>query len=639
MAKIHEILKEYWGFDKFRSPQEEIIQHVLSKKDTLALLPTGGGKSICFQVPALAQEGTCLVVSPLIALMKDQVDNLQKRGISAACVNSTMHPKQIDRLLDNAMQGMYKFLYISPERIHTDIFLARVKQMNISLLAIDEAHCISQWGYDFRPAYLKIVELRALLPQVPCIALTATATKEVVADIHEKLNFSATSTFRKSFARSNLCYVAIEEEHKLAKLLHIIQKVPGTGIVYVRNRKRCKEIALFLDKNEVSADYYHAGLSNEDRERKQSNWIQNKTRIIVCTNAFGMGIDKPDVRLVVHLDLPPDIESYYQEAGRAGRDEHKSYAVLLYHSADASAAMDLLRENEASIEEIKSYYELLCTYLHLAVGSGLNEIFEFMIEDFCQKNGLPIQKVLNAFSILEQQEIVHFIDAIYQPSKLMFTCNNEDLYKLQISHKHYEPLIKLLLRSYGGLFENYVIIKESFLANKLKCQVADVKKAFVLLQEHKYLEYLPENNSSKLQMLQARHSKNNLLLDINFINSRRKLKKIKLEDIIWYASSSHLCRTRMLCNYFDDQLQADCQVCDVCLKKKKFGLATPIYNSISEDIRNLIALKSQSISSIKEALPNYQEQDVVQTIQWMLETKVIVQNEIGKFELVLNKFA
>lgn len=634
MQGIEDILNNYWGYDSFRPPQKEIIEHVLNQKDTLALLPTGGGKSICFQVPALAKEGLCLVISPLIALMKDQVENLVKRNISAASVNSSMHYKQVDNVLNNAMQGLYKFLYISPERIQTDVFLARVKQMNISLIAVDEAHCISQWGYDFRPSYLNIAKLRELLPNIPIIALTATATKEVVEDIQQQLQFKEQKIFKKSFARHNLSYVVYEEENKLGKLLSIFNKVNGAGIVYVRNRKRTKEIAEYLYKNDISADFYHAGLSNEDRDRKQQNWINNKTRIIVCTNAFGMGIDKPDVRIVVHMDIPPDIESYYQEAGRAGRDEQKSYAVLLYHKMDTIQALQQLEETQVSIDEIKEYYEYLCQFFHLAVGSGLNEQFEFSIEEFCQKYALKATKALHVLKILEQQEIILATEAVYQTSKLMITTSNEALYKLQISHKQYEPLIKLLLRSYGGLFDNFVNIKESFLANKLKTTVENIKKALVLLQNHKYLEYIPESNSPKIIFLQARHSKSNLYLDTAFILKRMKLKERKLRDMLHYTTAQHLCRTKILCAYFGDMNVDDCGVCDVCLKKKKLGLEDQKYALISQQIIEQLSLQEYSLHPLIAKLANFNEADIVQSIQWLLETKIIEQNDAGKFELI-----
>jgi ATP-dependent DNA helicase RecQ len=637
VSTIHEILKQYWGFDTFRYPQQEIIESVLEGNDTLALLPTGGGKSICFQVPALAMDGMCIVISPLIALMKDQVDNLVGRGIKAATINSSMHYKQIDVVLNNAMLGEYKFLYLSPERILTDIFSERLKKMNVSLIAIDEAHCISQWGYDFRPAYLQIVKLREMLPKVPCIALTATATADVVEDIQEKLQFKNQQIFRKSFVRKNISYVVLEEENKLGKLSDILKKVSGTGIVYVRNRKRTKDIAAYLYKQEISADFYHAGLSNEDRERKQSNWVKNKTRIIVCTNAFGMGIDKPDVRVVVHMDMPPDLESYYQEAGRAGRDEKKAYAVLLFHKIDATSSIQQLKDNEVSIEEIRYYYDLLCQYFLLAIGSGKNESFDFSLEDFCQKYALNPTKIISALKILEQQEIILATEAIYSQSKVMITCNKEELYKLQISHKQYDPLIKLLLRSYEGLFENFVNIKESYLANKLKTTIPDIKKALVLLQSHKYLEYIPENNSPKIQFLQERHNKNNVLLDSQFIKKRYKNKERKLNDMIYYASSAHICRNILFSKYFGEDNQEDCKVCDVCLKKKKLGLDSSSFNSICEAVLKEISIQPNTLQAITKLLPKYKETEILQAVQWMLETITIIQNDMGKFEKNSNK--
>jgi ATP-dependent DNA helicase RecQ len=396
MSKNLEILEKYWGFKNFRPLQEEIINAVLNGKDTLALLPTGGGKSICFQVPAMLKEGICIVVSPLIALMKDQVDNLLNKGIKAIAITSSMHKREIDIALDNCIHGNIKFLYLSPERLETEIVQVRLQKMNISLIAIDEAHCISQWGYDFRPSYLKIELLRELLPKTPVLALTATATKEVVKDIQEKLHFKKENVFQESFERKNVAYIVLNEEDKLARLLKLATNVKGTGIVYVRNRKTTQDIANYLISNQLSADFYHAGLDTKTREQKQNNWIQNKTRIIVCTNAFGMGIDKPDVRFVAHIDLPDSLEAYFQEAGRAGRDGKKSFAVLLYNASDKINLERNIELNFPTIDEIRQTYQALANYYQIATGAGLGTTYNFDITAFCDNYKLQAITVFNS---------------------------------------------------------------------------------------------------------------------------------------------------------------------------------------------------------------------------------------------------
>ena len=412
-ASPNDILKQYWGFDSFRPLQEDIIQSVLDGKDTLALLPTGGGKSICFQVPALVKEGICIVISPLIALMKDQVYNLQKRGIAAVAIFSGMHYKDIDRILDNCIYGNTKLLYLSPERLTSDLVRERIKKMKVSLIAVDEAHCISQWGYDFRPPYLQIAEIREYLPKVPIMALTATATPEVVKDIQEKLEFKRGEVFQQSFLRENLAYVVLEEEGKMEKLFKVLTGVRGSGLVYVRNRRKTKEIAMFLKKYRITADYYHAGLTNEERSQKQEAWINDKIRIIVATNAFGMGIDKPDVRVVVHMDLPDSLEAYFQEAGRAGRDGQKSYAVLLYNQGDK---LDLERRFELSfppLKEVRLTYQALGSYLQLAVGSGEGESYDFDLVEFSRVYGFSTVKTFNCLKVLERAGWIALSESIY----------------------------------------------------------------------------------------------------------------------------------------------------------------------------------------------------------------------------------
>ena len=476
MPVIHEILEKYWGYRSFRPSQEEIINSVLNGTDALALLPTGGGKSICFQVPGLAMDGICVVVSPLIALMKDQVENLTKKGIKAIAITSAMHKREIDIALDNCVHGNVKFLYLSPERLETEIVKVRLQKMNVNLIAIDESHCISQWGYDFRPSYLKIELLREILPKVPFLALTATATKEVVVDIQEKLRFKKKNVIQQSFERKNIAYILLNEEDKLARLLKIAQKVSGSGIVYVRNRKKTQDIANYLRSNKISADFYHAGLDSKTRDIKQSEWVNNKTRVIVCTNAFGMGIDKPDVRFVVHIDLPDSLEAYFQEAGRAGRDEQKAFAILLYNNGDK---IELNRNVENSFPEmdaIRQTYQALANYYQIPSGSGLGTTFSFDISAFCDNYKLQAITVFNSLKFIEREGYILLSDAFFQAARLKLEVSRDDLYKFQISNPAFDVFIKLLLRNYAGLFDNFEKINEYDLAKKLKLKQNEVIK-------------------------------------------------------------------------------------------------------------------------------------------------------------------
>ena len=468
MAKAVDILKQYWGYDSFRPLQDEIIESVLDGKDTLALMPTGGGKSICFQVPALCREGVCIVISPLIALMKDQVFQLQKRNIPAAAIYSGMRYKDIDRLLDNAVYGNIKLLYLSPERLVTELARERIKKMNVNLLAVDEAHCISQWGYDFRPPYLQIAEIREFIPDTPILAVTATATKEVVEDIQQKLEFKDGAVFQKSFERKNLAYVVLSEENKPQKALDILQKVKGSAVVYSRNRRGTKEVANYLRKNGINADFYHAGLSTALRTKKQEDWIQGKLKVMVSTNAFGMGIDKADVRSVVHMDLPDSLEAYFQEAGRAGRDGKKSFAVLLYNEADKKNLLWSYENSFPEIEEVKRVYAALGSYLQLAIGSGLGGSFDFEIERFVKNFRFDLLKTYSCLKILEQSGYIVLSDAVFIPSTIKIRVNKEVLYDYQLKNRSLDIIIKTILRTYHGALSHHTKIDESQLARFLK---------------------------------------------------------------------------------------------------------------------------------------------------------------------------
>ncbi|OFY82952.1 MAG: recombinase RecQ [Bacteroidetes bacterium RIFCSPLOWO2_12_FULL_35_15] len=633
MSAIHEILEKYWGFKQFRSLQEEIINSVLQGNDTLALLPTGGGKSVCFQVPALVKDGICIVVSPLIALMKDQVQNLQSKGIKAIAITSAMHKREIDIALDNCVYGDIKFLYLSPERLESEIVKVRLQKMNINLLAIDESHCISQWGYDFRPSYLKIELLREQFPNVPVLALTATATPEVVKDIQEKLRFKKPNVLQKSFERKNLAYVVLKEEDKLARLVKIVNKVHGTGIVYVRNRRKTQDIANYLKSNSISADFYHAGLDSFARDQKQSDWMNNKTRIIVCTNAFGMGIDKPDVRFVVHIDLPDSIEAYFQEAGRGGRDGQKSYAILLYNNGDK---IDLERNVETSfpsIDEIKQTYQALANYYQIATGAGLGTTFNFNISAFCETYQLNAVTVFNSLKFIEREGYISMTDALHQPSKIKLELNREDLYKFQITNPTLDNFIKLLLRSYTGLFENFVKIDEFDLAKKTNTTRDEIIKKLNYLQQHKLLSYSIQTELPQLTFEQERIDVKYLTLSKENFSLLKKRALIRMEAVIHYAESTHKCRSQVLLAYFGETNTYRCNMCDVCLEENKTTLHTDEFENIGIQIIQLLSVHPMPLTMLVNSVTDFNENKILRTIQLMLDHNQLAYDNENKLFL------
>jgi len=538
---IKDILEKYWGYKEFRPLQEEIINSALSGNDTLALLPTGGGKSICFQVPAMAKDGICLVVSPLIALMNDQVENLKKRNISAIAIVSGMTKREVDIALDNCIYGKTKFLYVSPERLVSDIFRERLHKMQVNLIAVDESHCISHWGYDFRPPYLKIAEIRNILPDTPIIALTATATKKVKQDIQEKLLFAKPRVVQGSFQRENLSYSVLYEEDKMKKLLDIITKVGGSGVVYVRSRKQTRKTAEFLVENGVNAGYYHAGLESKTRTEKQDHWTNNKIQVIVSTNAFGMGIDKPDVRFVVHLDIPDSLEAYYQEAGRAGRDGKKAYAVLLYHPSDEMEFEKRLKVNFPTFEKIIYIYNSISNYCQIAIGAGENDSFDFDIKDFCDKHETDMLTTFNCIKILERQGYIGLADEHYRHSRAIILVDNTALYEFQVANKKMDEMIKLMLRSYDGFFNDYVNINENDLANRSACERKEIEGNLKYLDQMKI--YLPENRSSQIMFLRPRVDNNRLQEVRIYAEERRKVYKEKMKAMLNYAMAMTKCRS------------------------------------------------------------------------------------------------
>jgi ATP-dependent DNA helicase RecQ len=621
-----QILTTYWGFSQFRPLQEEIINSVLAGEDTLALLPTGGGKSICFQVPALAQDGICIVISPLISLIKDQVENLQKRGIKALSVTSAQHKSEIDIILDNCIYGKVKFLYISPERIQNELFLERVKKMKINLIAIDEAHCISQWGYDFRPSYLNITKLRELFPKTPLIALTATATKKVVVDIQEKLEFKKGKVFQKSFERKNLSYSLVYEEDKNRKLFEILTKIPASGIVYVRNRKKTQAIAEYLIKHGITADYYHAGLDSRLRALKQENWIQNKTRVIVATNAFGMGIDKPDVRVVVHMDLPDSLEAFFQEAGRAGRDEKKAFAILIYAENDRLELEQNILQGFPNIDEIRKTYQALANYYQIAIGSGENVGFELNLSKICNTYNLDVLSFFNSLKFIEKEGFISTTDAVYSPSRIKFKVNNEDLYKFQIANKTYDNFIKLILRSYYGTFDEFVNISEYDLSQRTGLTTEQITKALSNLETFGIIEYIQKSALPKIFFLKPRIDASKLVISKENYSDRKKTAIEKMEYVIHYATSTHKCRSQILLNYFGETDNYRCGICDICLERNKLNLSNLEFEQVSNQIKIILKKNPLHLSELVNQL-NGKSDKSLKVIQWLIDNEKIAYND------------
>lgn len=566
---IHSILKQVWGYDSFRPKQEEIISEVLAGRDVLALMPTGGGKSICFQVPALAKEGICIVVSPLIALIKDQVQNLVKRGIPALSIYSGMSRGRIDAALDNAIYGNYKFLYVSPERLRTAIFRERVAKMNVNFLVVDEAHCISQWGYDFRPPYLKIAEIRELIGDVPVIALTATATKSVADDIMSKLDFAEPNLICSGFARENLAYVVRNTDDKLGNLLRICRGVPGTGIIYVRERKKCEEIANFLKVQGVDADFYHAGMSRELRTLKQDNWQSDKLRVIVSTNAFGMGIDKPDVRFVVHYDVPSAIESYFQEAGRAGRDGKKSYATLLWNSEDIKRLRQIHSVNFPPPDYIKDIYQKVFQYLGYSYEEGNGSVNKFDLADFARHFSLNAPTAYYAIKYIEQEGYWELTDELDNPAKIMFTVSRDSLYKVQLNNRTLDTFLKSLMRIYTGIFSKITPIDEEYVARITTDSPQGVKQKLITLSRMHVLKYIPRVKTPLMIMHYERLTESNFYLPDKRYNERKEVFAGRIEAMIEYLQEESLCRSRQLIKYFGQEDIPNCGICDVCLSNRK----------------------------------------------------------------------
>lgn len=567
----NEILKHYWGYDDFRGIQREIIESIGAGRDTLGLMPTGGGKSIAFQVPALAKEGLCIVITPLIALMKDQVANLRSRGIKATAIYSGMRSSDIVKALENCIFGDYKFLYVSPERLSSELFLKKIQRVKVSMVTVDEAHCISQWGHDFRPAYREVKQLREIFPSVPVLALTATATPEVVKDIQQQLGFAQENCFSMSFARKNLVYVVRHTENKPQELLHILDRISGSAIVYTLNRKKTKEVCDILLANGVTAEYYHAGLSPESKDAKEEAWKSGRARVMVSTNAFGMGIDKPDVRLVVHIDLPSSIEAYFQEAGRAGRDGNDAYAVTLFSRVDRQVVARRLADNYPSQEFVREIYDEICYYYSMALGDGLNCTYEFSLGDFCKDYHRPTLQTDSALKILTRMGYLEYVEEMEYASRVRFIVGKDALYRFRGLPPDYELLINALLRNYSGLFTDYVFIDERYLSRVTKLSRHRMYEIFVSLVSRGLVQYAPSKKCPIITFTRHRVLGSELRFAREVYDERKAIFGERLKSVINYAVSDDKCRSRLLLEYFGEKGSDDCRRCDVCVQRRAAG--------------------------------------------------------------------
>lgn len=618
-----EILKKYWGYDSFRGIQENIINSIGKGNDTLGLMPTGGGKSITFQVPALAQEGLCIVITPLIALMKDQVRNLRERGIKALAVYSGMTREEIVVALENCIFGDYKFLYISPERLNTEIFQTKLKRMKVCMITVDESHCISQWGYDFRPAYLNIADIRKLLPDVPVLALTATATPEVVKDIQERLAFKEGSqVFRMSFERKNLAYIVRHTESKQEEILHILNKVQGSAIVYTRNRKRTREIAEMLVTNNITATFYHAGLANEAKDLRQKSWLNGESRVMVATNAFGMGIDKPDVRIVIHADVPDSPEAYFQEAGRAGRDGKKAYAVLLYAKSDKTTLNKRITDTFPDKEYIREVYEHLQFHYQMAMGDGFGCTYPFNIDEFCRNfKHFPIQ-VDSALKILNRAGYLEYTDEQDNASRLIFTLQRDELYRLQEYDADTEKLINVILRSYTGLFTDYVYINEESLEIRSGLNRQRIYDILVMLTQRRVLHYIPRKKTPYIIYTRERQEKNRIQLTREVYEDRKESYATRIKAMIEYATAEEKCRSRMLLRYFGEKNENNCGQCDVCLQKHDTGIKQGEFLQWKERILETLSEAPCPVSDLEERL-NTEKEKITSILSFLIAEEFI----------------
>ena len=624
--EYRQILTKYWGFSSFKPLQEDIIRSVTEGHDTLGLMPTGGGKSITFQVPALATDGICLVITPLIALMKDQVNRLNSLEIKSIAIHSGMSAEEIDITLENCIYGDYKFLYVSPERISTRLFQTRAPKLNLSLVAIDEAHCISQWGYDFRPSYLKIATLRDIISdKVPFLALTASATPLVIDDIMKKLAFREKNVFRTSFDRKNISYLVRNVEDKGSYLIRTLQKANGSGIIYVRSRKRCREVAELLVNNGISSDFYHAGLPEESRDKKQAAWASGEVRVIVATNAFGMGIDKAEVRFVIHWDIPDSIENYFQESGRAGRDSKPASAVLLYSPADKKRLNDSFRQKFPPIEKIKDIYEALCNFLQVPQGSGKDNVFDFNMADFVSHYRLPVIETYNSLSFLQREGYIEFTEEINNPSRVHFVVGRDDLYKFQVANEPFDGFIKLLLRSYTGMFSEFVPINEDALAKKSAISRDAVYQYLVKLSAMNIIRFIPGKRTALVIFTEERLIRKALLISPdNYLNVKEKYIA-RLNRMIDYADSKTRCRSVLLLDYFGEESDR-CGICDVCRERNELDLSKYEFDIILEEIKEVLAKEEPDAEQLVKKI-DYSEEKVIKVLRWLLDHKKVIADD------------
>ncbi len=630
MDKFLRVLKEYWNYEAFRPLQSDIILSIAGGKDTLGLMPTGGGKSITFQVPTMAMEGTCLVITPLIALMRDQVDNLKAREIKAEMICTGMNRQEIMTTLDNCAFGHVKFLYVSPERLSTELFLKRLKSINICLIAVDEAHCISQWGYDFRPSYLKIAEIRQHLPGIPILALTATATPEVIRDIQLQLNFGEPNCFSQSFARENLAYVVREADDKFSLLTKILTNVAGCAIVYVRDRKKTKEVAEFLVSNGFSANFFHAGLPQHVKNERQAAWKSNQCRVIVCTNAFGMGIDKPDVRLVIHLDLPDSPEAYFQEAGRAGRDGKKAYATIIYSKNDGAKLKRRISDSFPDKQRVLDTYNSLGNFYQLAVGSGFEAVYPFDLQEFCKAYKLPLNMTYNALKIMEQAGYITLSDALDNPSRLMISVNKEELYSIRHGNPEWDNIIQVTLRSYTGLFADHVYINEDLIAQRAGSARETVYNAFSQLSKTHIFSYIPAKKTPFITFTSSREDIKHVKLSKDVYETRKERFEKRIKAMQNYAEENNICRSQQLLAYFGQKQETGCGVCDVCIAKKKGSLSTEEFELIVSRIKTHISEKPVSANELIRKM-NTPEDKTKQALRFLLDKNII---SIDKSQLI-----